>query len=162
MQFANYQRCAEGGSQVQAELNRIKEDGFMSSEEAEAIDIHMLKNFFASSTGKMLGEIPDDMMKREFRFSFLVPASEALPDAETDEPVLMSGIIDLFVDTGDSIALYDFKSDYAEDTTAIQEKVQTYSPQLNVYAKALEQICSKPVAEKTLIFLRPAVAEKVS
>ena len=162
MQFANYQRCAEGGAQVQAELNRIKEDGFMSSEEAEAIDIHMLKNFFASSTGKMLGEIPDDMMKREFRFSLLVPASEALPDAETDEPVLMSGIIDLFVDTGDSIALYDFKSDYAEDTTAIQEKVQTYSPQLNVYAKALEQICSKPVAEKTLIFLRPAVAEKVS
>lgn len=162
MQFANFERCAEGEDQVQMELNRITEDGFMSAEEAAAVDIRMLKRFFASKTGKMLGGIPSDRIKREFRFSLLVPANEALPDAQTNETVLMSGIIDLFVDNGNTIALYDFKSDHAEGEEAIREKVRTYSPQLNVYAKALEQICSKPVTEKTLIFLRPAVAEKVS
>lgn len=162
MQFANYRRCAKGEGQVQAELFRIKEEGFMSPEEADAVDIGMLEGFFASSVGKQLSELPGERMKREFRFSLLVPANEALPDAQTEETVLMSGIIDLFVDMGDTIALYDFKSDYAADEAAIQDKVRTYSPQLNVYAKALEQICAKPVTEKTLIFLRPAVAEKVS
>ncbi len=162
MQYANYRRCVDEPNGVDAEFVRIKMEGYMEPEEAAAVDLNIIRKFFASDAGKHLASIPYEKTKREFRFSVLVPANEALPDVQTTEPVLMSGIIDFFVDTGDSIILYDFKSDYVEDEAAIAEKTETYSYQINVYAKALEQICRKPVSEKQLVFLRPGILRKVS
>ena len=160
MQFANYHVCATGQSGVKKELARIEQDGFMSPEEAAAVSLPMLQHFFTSEVGRMLAAIPQENVRREFRFSLLLPANEVLPDTEVTEKVLLSGIIDLFVETDREVVLYDFKSDYVEDERAIEEKVISYATQLNVYAKALEEICHKPVVKKSLIFLRPAV-EKI-
>ena len=133
----------------------------MSPEEAAAVSLPMLQHFFASEVGRKLAAIPQGNVRREFRFSLLLPANEVLPDAETTEKVLMSGIIDLFVETDGEVVLYDFKSDYVEDECAIEDKAVSYTAQLNVYAKALEEICHKPVVKKSLIFLRPAVEKTI-
>ena len=153
MQFANYHICVANPSGVENELARIKQDGFMSPEEAAAVSLPMLQHFFASEVGRKLAAIPQGNVRREFRFSLLL--------AETTEKVLMSGIIDLFVETDGEVVLYDFKSDYVEDECAIEDKAVSYTAQLNVYAKALEEICHKPVVKKSLIFLRPAVEKTI-
>jgi len=75
------------------------------------------------------------------------------PDGSLDgETVVVQGVADLVVLSPKEIWLVDFKTDdvRAKD---LPEKTEFYSPQLKLYARALERIYSRPVTSCWLHFL---------
>lgn len=157
MQYANYQRCAtEGESAIREEIARLKMTGFMAAEDADAILVSTLVEFFKSKAGRDLAMLPIGSMRREFPFAVLVPANTVYgEDAPDSDDVLLQGIIDMFVETDDGMLhIYDFKTDYIADEADEAEKTAHYKPQLEIYANALQAIYHKPVADKNLVFLR--------
>lgn len=162
LRYADFRVCANEPNGVVSELARMKMKQFLLPDQANAVDTKMLQSFFHSTVGNQIAKLDPNSMQREFRFSVLVPANKALPDTTSEEPVLLSGIVDFFYETEDGIVLYDFKSDYIDSDEAMAEKVSTYKKQLDVYAEALEEICKKKVIERKLVFLRTASAVDVA
>lgn len=84
------------------------------------------------------------MVEREWRFNLRMPAREAVPDAPETSEIIVQGSVDLcFLENGKWV-LVDYKTDRADDEQALLER---YRPQLALYAKALERITGREVAE---------------
>ena len=69
---------------------------------------------------------------------------------ESDELILLQGIIDLFFEEDGEIVLLDYKSDYLEEAEMF---INRYESQLSYYRKALEQITGKKVKEAIIYSL---------
>ena len=73
-------------------------------------------------------------------------AKEAF-EKETDEKVLVQGIVDLYLETEESeIILVDYKTDYVPKNKE-NELIQKYQTQLLLYKKAIEEAKKQKVSE---------------
>ncbi|MBQ3054514.1 MAG: helicase-exonuclease AddAB subunit AddA [Oscillospiraceae bacterium] len=140
MQLVEFEKCTtlEGCT---SEVLRLKQAGYFSDAEFDAIDPNRIHAFFRSDLGmRVLSSLG---YARESRFSVLVPAPN-LPE----ESVLLQGVIDLYFEESDGLVVVDFKSD--RTSHGGKEK---YAPQLEAYANALCELTGKPVKERCLFFL---------
>ena len=151
MQFCDFTVCAQPGG-VQAELNRMREKRILAPEQADAIEISRIEKFFASRLFRE--DFAAAKVRREFKFSVVVPAGDYYPVAESaeGETVLLQGVIDCLLETDAGFFVLDFKTDRvrAQDASACAEK---YRAQLNAYARAVEEIFARPVTGKAVFFL---------
>ena len=83
---------------------------------------------------------------REREFIMGLPARE-LGIADSDEPVLIQGIIDAYIEDDDAITLIDYKTDRVKTGEELKER---YSIQLKYYATALEKMKHKPVKRQLI------------
>ncbi len=78
MQFCDFDAaCAPNG--VENELNRLAEKKILSTEQAHAVDKRKIERFFASDLYKTF--MAENKVRREFKFSVLVPAQAYFPVA---------------------------------------------------------------------------------
>ena len=63
---------------------------------------------------------------------------------DSDETVLIQGVIDAYIDTKDGIILVDYKTDNVKDADTL---INRYSVQLELYKKSLEMSTGKNVSE---------------
>jgi ATP-dependent helicase/nuclease subunit A len=92
-------------------------------------------------------------LRREFKFSILSPAGDFYPGTAEGEQVLLQGVVDCCFEDGDSMTVVDFKSDRVkrgEESAAAEQ----YRSQVEVYARALEQIFHLPIRRRVVWFLR--------
>ena len=81
---------------------------------------------------------------KEKPFYIYISSNEIYND-ETDEKILVQGIIDLYaIDQDDEIILVDYKTDFAVEE---KELVFKYEKQLELYRRALEDGIGKKVKE---------------
>ena len=81
---------------------------------------------------------------KEKPFYFNIPAKELYEEVESEETILVQGIIDLyFVNENDEIILVDYKTDYTKTEEELSGK---YKKQLELYKRALEIATGKKVA----------------
>lgn len=126
----------------------------LTAEQAAAVDTSAVAGFFAGAAGRRVlaaeASAPG-AVKRELPFTMALPAREIYPDlpADTDEKVLVQGVIDCLVDEGDGLVLIDYKTDRVT-AEGLSELVAGYRGQLNIYARAVEVIFRRPVKEKYL------------
>ena len=59
--------------------------------------------------------------------------------------------MDCYFEDGDGITVIDFKTDHVFGS-ALEERAGEYRPQLEAYAKALEEITGKKVKRRVLYF----------
>jgi ATP-dependent helicase/nuclease subunit A len=78
-----------------------------------------------------------------------VPANE-MGDYDTEELVVVQGIIDAYFEEGDGLVLVDYKTD---KTRSARTLLGYYKTQIDYYAKALEQMTGKKVKEKMIYSL---------
>lgn len=79
-----------------------------------------------------------------------------------EETVLIQGIIDCLFTVGDKLYLLDYKSDRVlEHLGGVPVLAETYRFQLELYAKAIEQIIGRKVDEKWLYFFDNGEAVKL-
>ena len=83
---------------------------------------------------------------REREFIMGLPARE-LGIADSDEPVLIQGIIDAYIEDDDAITLIDYKTDRVKTGEELKER---YRIQLKYYATALEKMKHKPVKRQLI------------
>jgi len=74
-----------------------------------------------------------------------IPASEMGKGLQSEELVLIQGVIDAYIEEADGFILIDYKTDYVpkEDT-----QKGRYQVQLDYYGRALTQLTGKKVKEK--------------
>lgn len=93
---------------------------------------------------------------REIPFSLSVTAQE-VGIADSQEKIMVQGIIDLVFEEQGKWILVDYKSNMAEESRLIA-LASAYQTQIDLYRKALTRITGKPVAESYLYLLRAHTA----
>ncbi len=135
---------------VDAEIERLVEWQYISENDAEIIDKSVIKRFFESDVFSRISGSTD--VRREMRFLTEIPAVQLDPalaekGISDNETVVVQGAVDLCFDDGDGIVVLDFKTDRTDSPKHLRD---TYAPQLEIYAKACENLFGKPVKEKII------------
>lgn len=120
----------------------------LTPREAESFSHLPIAAFFAGDLGQRLLASP--RVWRELPFSWRVPAQEVHPNVR-DEFVYVQGVIDCLFSEGDALILVDYKSDRVTEDTA-QAAGERYRPQIELYARAVESLFKRPVAERYIYF----------
>ena len=144
---------AETREHIKNQIDIIRKKGFLTEEEAGAINPDKILKFFTSSTGKMIKSAKE--VKREFMFGVSIPAKNFIADTQSDEEIMLQGIVDCLVITDDGIVVIDYKTDRNFDAT---DTVEKYRVQLDCYKYAAEKIFKKPVVGKILFMLDSGMA----
>jgi ATP-dependent helicase/nuclease subunit A len=129
----------------------------LTNAEADSVKPEAISALACSPLGKRMLAAKD--LKREFKFSLLIPAGELLEGAGKDE-LLLQGVVDCLFREEDGIVIVDFKSDNVTKTTQ-SAAAKRYAPQLGAYAKAMEKIFERPVVQKILYFFRTGEAVEI-
>lgn len=126
-------------------------DGKMTQEAKSLVSISDLWRFLKSDLGKRV-IIADkaNCLFREKQFVMGVPAKDT-GDWNSEELVLIQGIIDAYIEEEDGLVLIDYKTDYVTEPETL---VKRYKSQLDYYEKALRQIKKKPVKERYIYSYR--------
>lgn len=145
MQFSNY---AAARADIESELARLVDVGFLSEEEGKAVNVSAAKRFFMSSLAERI--FASDNVMREKKFAALFPAKFFYPELmgeAAEEKIVVQGIADcVFVEDG-KLVIVDYKTDTGVDAEALLDR---YSAQLEIYREALSQTLGTPVKETLL------------
>lgn len=136
---------------LKAELHEIVANDKVSKEELRRLNIYNLYKFTTSNIAKRMCQAQaKNKLFKEQQFVFGIKANEINKDWESDELVLIQGIIDVFFEEDGDLVLLDYKSDALRDEQLLKER---YEVQLNYYQRALEQMFKKKVKEKIIYSL---------
>ena len=150
-QFCNLEGLRDMGAR--AELLRLKEENYLSDEDAERVRIREVEAFRSSNLfSEMLNAV---RIWRELRFNTLLPASMLTSDGERraglgDARVLVQGVIDcLYEDKNGDLHLVDYKTDRLtreerEDPDLAEKRLRdAHSLQLSYYSEAVLRMFGK-------------------
>ena len=148
LQYIDFEK-AETVEGVRGEISRLMAEQYITPQQGEAVDPTPIAAFFQSELGQQL--LSSVSLRREFKFSILVPACQYDPQAGEGEQVLLQGVVDCYYETLEGITVVDFKTDRVTQRT-VAERAEHYRPQLEAYSRALEEITGKPVVRRVLWF----------
>ncbi len=135
---------------VETWLDRFVKEEQYTKASRELVDCGVIWTFLQSPTGlQMRAAQAVGKLHKEQQFVMGVPAREVGP-VDSDELVVIQGIIDAWFEEDDGIVLVDYKTDH---TRSIKLLLEHYKKQLDYYERALAQITGKPVKEKRLYSL---------
>ncbi len=155
MQFAEY---GAANTDAKAECDRLLARGYLTPEQAQAVDFARVQAFFDSDLGRRI--LQAQTVEKEKRFMVELPLAavqaELLPELQQQCTVLQ-GAVDCVFAEEDGLVIVDFKTDREKDPQALWER---YCTQLELYAYAMEQVYQKPVKRCVLysFYLNKAVA----
>lgn len=122
----------KGKNDIINQINIFTVNELLTEEEAKAVDIDKILEFFESDIGKRL--IESDLVKREVSFML------------KKEKVIVSGIIDCCFEEKGRWVIIDYKTDYI-GLSSPEEAASKYSRQLELYKEALLKSSGMDVAE---------------
>lgn len=145
MQFSDYSAAR---ANIESELARLVDGGFLSEDEGKAVNIGAAKRFFMSPLAERI--FASDNVMREKKFASLFPAKFFYPELTgeaAEEKIVVQGIADcVFVEDGE-LVIVDYKTDTGVDAETLLDR---YSAQLEIYREALSQALGMPVKETLL------------
>jgi ATP-dependent helicase/nuclease subunit A len=156
----------EHAADLGAEADRLVREKYLTAEERAVLNLEALAAFWTSAPGRQV-LAQTDRVRRELPFTARFSPLELarITGAQADpalggEYVIVQGVADLVVLGAEETWLVDFKTD---DITAreLPDKVRIYSPQLQLYAAALEKIFAHQVTWRALHFLALNRTEEV-
>ncbi|MCL2249871.1 MAG: UvrD-helicase domain-containing protein [Oscillospiraceae bacterium] len=180
MQYIDYEKCS-GDDELTKALKQLVNEGVIENEETKEIDRKRIIKLFNSELGMRLATaknlnrefkfsilIPSEDYVKDATLSeksnqkaghagdeIKAVSSEPYAGEKTGknagDKILLQGVIDCFFEENGEIVLIDFKTDKVTDST-IKQRVNEYTPQLNIYASALERITKKRVKERIIYF----------
>lgn len=141
MQYCDYSNAKNN---LKNEIERMADMGFISKEQADALDTERLHKFFSSNfAGRMFSS---NKIHREIKVSSFVKANE-IYDTEYEDAVLIQGIADCVFEEDDGLVLVDYKTDRIEDE---QELLSRYEKQIMFYKNAVSKTLKKNVKSAVL------------
>ncbi len=143
-------RSLEGDALHQSvvrQLNALTESGLLTRAMRESVRPVTLLRFLESDLGVRMRRA--EVLRREWMFTLKMSTQEAL-GVESGESVLMMGSVDCCFEEDGQWVLLDYKTDRTSDEAAL---IARYTPQLTLYARALERITGKRVKEVWLCLL---------
>jgi ATP-dependent helicase/nuclease subunit A len=142
-----YMDFGSAAADTEAEIQRLRKEGFLNEAEMEALPAEKIKAFLESS---LFGRIAaSELILREKQLfvkigELALPEESMLARRYADTEGVLIGTMDLLFRESDGWVLVDYKTDYAHDGSELLDK---YSIQLGLYQKAAELIMGEPVKE---------------
>lgn len=146
-------------------IESLVEREILRRQEADSIDVKAIEKFF--DTEIALKMLQAEKLYREVPFSITLPASEVYANwqSDTNEQVLVQGVFDAVIPSGNGWIILDYKTDFIQQDevtdTIIQKLITRYKVQLTLYRHALETIWKSPVEETYLYFFNKQLLVKV-
>jgi ATP-dependent helicase/nuclease subunit A len=109
MQYCRYDAARDN---LEEEIKRLTDNGFISAIQAQALNRDKLSELFSSDFAKRM--FSSDRIYRELKVEAFVPLNE-LEDSEFDDPVLIQGIADCVFEEDGQLVLVDYKTDYVKE-----------------------------------------------
>lgn len=132
---------------VNEELQRLVKNGKLTEEDLCAVRPSDFLIFAKSSLAPRMQKAKEqNELYREQPFVIGLPGTEA-DGSDSEELVLIQGIIDAFFYEDDKIVVLDYKTDRIY---CAEELVEKYHAQLEYYEKALEMMTGKQVKERLI------------
>ena len=145
MQFADLEAAFRSPEE---EITRLRDRGFITTEEAEQMDRGMIERFFASAIGKRV--MGAERVYREIRFLKEFSRAElelAAPGLGIQGDTVIQGIADCVILEDGQGTIIDYKTDRAG---SMEELARRYGEQLELYRAILEEYLGVPIREKVL------------
>lgn len=142
--------CMQTLWNVENQLEQMYTDGILKEVMRGQIRAEKLYAFATSQTGiRMKKAAEEGRLYREQPFVHAMPAKRLHADWNSEEPVMIQGIIDAYFEEDDAIVLLDYKTDYVKSGEP-EELAGKYKTQMDYYRAALESITGKKVKETLL------------
>ncbi len=130
-------------------LEGFRRDQRMDEESLSLLSEDMLLSFLNSSLGNRLAAAQlSGRLKKEQQFVVGIPARD-MDAGDSDERILIQGIIDAYMEEEGGLVLVDYKTDQigpGEENVLVGR----YQMQMDYYERALEQMTGKRVKEKII------------
>lgn len=129
----------------------------LTEEQKSVIDVSSIVQFFEAPLGQRV--MKANKVRREVPFSLALPAKDAYPDWVEEESanVLVQGVMDCVFADEQGVVLLDYKTDtitgrFNNIDVAKQTLEERYRLQIDLYARALQEIWKLQRVEKYLFF----------
>ncbi|KRN54261.1 helicase-exonuclease AddAB subunit AddA [Carnobacterium divergens] len=134
-------------------IKKLVEEELVTPQIEKKLSLNQMLQFFETELGNQLVNY-HSLVRREQPFSLLMRAEDIFHDMaeQTEDKILIHGIVDGFIEFDDYIILYDFKTDYVPKN-GTEKIIQKYRGQLNLYQEALSSILGKPVKKSYICLL---------
>jgi len=142
MQFCDFKKAR---TDIEAEIQRLTDNGYLSSLQAQSIDIDKAKAFVNSEL--ITRCLSSDKVFKEYRFTLQVPVSlvdSSLDSVETDETIILQGAVDLAFVEDNELVIVDYKTDNVKDVAVLYDM---YHNQLEIYKDAMNKCTDYNVKE---------------
>ncbi len=142
-------------SEIEEFVEQLAEQEILTKQEAEVINIDAVEQFFMTPIAQLMMDSP--VIYREIPFSISLSAKKVYANwtNDTDEQVLVQGVIDCVIPKEDGWIILDYKTDAIteEVTNRLEDKLlDRYEVQMNLYKHAIEHIWHEQVKETYLYF----------
>ena len=139
---------------VRAALKSLLETGYLEQEAYDALDEMVIFTMLNSPLGQRMAEAQrGGRLHREQQFIIGIPARE-MGRGDSQELVLVQGVIDAYMEEEDGLVLIDYKTDRVPGGRAGRERLaERYRQQVAYYQRALEQLMGKKVKENIIYSL---------
>ncbi|MCD8133040.1 MAG: helicase-exonuclease AddAB subunit AddA [Clostridiales bacterium] len=141
---------SEAQSRLYGYIRQLLADGRMEEKETELLNTDKLYHFLSTDiAGRMERSARQNLLTKEQPFVMTLPACRIWNDTDSEEPVLVQGIIDVFWEEEDGVVLLDYKTDRVNTP---RELVLRYQEQLRLYAEALDRSFTDKKVKEILIY----------
>ena len=136
---------------LRSQLNAMTSAGRLSGEQRQSIRIRDIADMVFSNLGLRMAEADRrHELYREAQFVMGVPVSALYPEVDSEETVLIQGIIDAYFEENGELILLDYKTDHVSKQDGADILKKRYKRQLDDYQQALEQMLQKKVRQKLI------------
>jgi len=136
------------------QIEELVRRGSLRSDLAEDLDTDAILWFLQTRLGMEVRRATD-RLRREVMFVARIAPQEFDPAARSNDPgdaMLVRGVIDVLLSDDESSQIIDYKTDRVE-IDALPARAEAYRSQLDLYARAAEQLGAGPVQHRWLVFL---------
>ena len=102
--------------------------------------------------------LTSEKVEREIPFTYTLDVSEVYPNwqSDTEEAVLIQGVVDCLIYTEEGVIILDYKTDAIYDDVISEQLMNSlkerYRVQVNLYKRAMGDILKQPVHQAYLYF----------
>jgi ATP-dependent helicase/nuclease subunit A len=164
LQYLDLDKAADLPS-LEAEAKLLEQENYLTKDDRVVLDLKTIAAFWSSEIGKEI-RAQSKFVRRELPFTAKFSPREldeilGMKSPElVGEFVVVQGVADLAVILPGEIWVVDFKTDHIQ-AMELAAKTKFYTPQLKLYARALEKIYSRPVTKSWLYFLAAGKSQTV-
>jgi ATP-dependent helicase/nuclease subunit A len=137
---------------IDQQIDSLIASKLLSTEQSRLVDRAAIGWFLQTDVADLLRRHHDSVM-REVPFAFMRPAEDH-PDAPPQDQIMIRGRIDLLLPTPVGLTIIDYKTDKVTGQQ-LDERANSYSRQMDLYAQALEKVAKQKIAVTHLVFLTP-------
>lgn len=135
--------------EIEAQLEEMVSQQKITIQQKEVLNAQLILDFFRQPIGQRL--LSSKEVRREVPFTLALSPKElfAYISEDVQEKIILQGTLDCLFAEDEGYILLDYKSDYIPPN-GVEDFIERYRLQLNLYARAVETILKVPVKEKIL------------